>query len=120
MGLSAIADKIKIPSCTLRLGAGMQTVFPKRIYILVPDMKNFKVEAEGAEFEFITMHAREVKLFQVYVMYEGKRRRFHMQLNQEGNFVITDPEHCPQEYLKAEELLSKAINIYGRDGRPVE
>jgi|GEM_PF-4160004 len=34
-------------------------------------MKNFKVEAEWAEFEFISIHVMEVKLFQVYVMHKG-------------------------------------------------
>jgi len=40
-------------------------IFFSRIVILAR-MKNFKVEAEGAEFEFISMHVREVKVFQVY------------------------------------------------------
>ncbi len=70
-------------------------------------MKNFKVEAEGAEFEFISMHVREVRLFQVYVVYEGKRQRFHMQRDEEEEFYITNKNHCPVEYHKAEELLNK-------------
>lgn len=83
-------------------------------------MKNFKVEAEGAEFEFISMHVREAKLFQVYVMHEGKRHRFHMQRNDEGGFYITNKDHCPTEYRKAEDLLSKAIEIYGGEGKSIE
>jgi hypothetical protein len=83
-------------------------------------MKNFKVDAEGAEFEFITMHVREVKLFQVYVMHNGKRIRFHMQANPDGDFYITDKDHCPIEYHKAEELLSKAIQIYGGADKPAD
>ncbi|WP_295792089.1 hypothetical protein [Mucilaginibacter sp.] len=76
-------------------------------------MRNFKVEAEGAKFEFISMHVREVKAFQVYVIHEGVRRRFHMQRDVVGDFKITNKDHCPTEYHKAEELLSKAIKIYG-------
>ncbi|MDO3641311.1 hypothetical protein [Mucilaginibacter sp. L3T2-6] len=41
--------------------------------------------------------------------------RFHMQLNPEGNFYITNKDHCPAIYHKAEELLDKAIKIYGRE-----
>lgn len=78
-------------------------------------MRNFKVEAEGAEFEFITMHVREVRLFQVYVNHDGKRHRFHMQRNPEGDFYITNKDHCPAIYHRAEEFLDKAIKIYGRE-----
>jgi hypothetical protein len=77
-------------------------------------MKNFKVEAEGAEFEFVSMHAREVKLFQVYVMNNGVRHRFHMQITEAGDFKMTDKDKCPEQYQQAEPLLSKAIMIYGR------
>ncbi|MGN6394719.1 MAG: hypothetical protein ACTHMI_04100 [Mucilaginibacter sp.] len=41
--------------------------------------------------------------------------RFHMQLNPEGNFYITNKDHCPAIYHKAEALLDKAIKIYGRE-----
>lgn len=81
-------------------------------------MKNFKVEAEGAVFEFISMHVREVKLFQVYVVHEGARRRFHMQRDDSGEFLITNKDHCPVVYHKAEQLLSKAIKIYGGETGP--
>jgi len=81
-------------------------------------MRNFKVEAEGAEFEFISMHVREAKAFQVYVMYDDVKRRFHMQRNDEGEFYITNHDHCPSVYHKAEELLSKAIKIYGIESKP--
>ena len=80
-------------------------------------MKNFKVEAEGAEFNFITMHVREVRLFQVYVQHEGATHRFHMQKNEEGDFKITDKDHCPAQYHIAEDLLNKAIKIYGGEER---
>lgn len=78
-------------------------------------MRNFKAEAEGAEFEFITMSVRETRLFQVYVNHEGARRRFHMQRNTSGDFYITNKDHCPAIYHKAEALLDKAIKIYGRE-----
>lgn len=75
-------------------------------------MRNFKIEAEGAEFEFLTMSVREVRLFQVYVTHKGLRHRFHMQRNDEGYFHITNKGHCPAQYHKAEDILAKGIEIY--------
>jgi hypothetical protein len=77
-------------------------------------MKNFKVEAEGAEFEFFTMNIKRLQAFQVYTVYHDERLRFHMQLNEEtGDFYITDKAKCPIEFHQAEDLLNKAIKIYG-------
>jgi len=77
-------------------------------------MKNFKAEAEGYEFEFHTMNVKKLQLFQVYVIYEGKKLRFHMQVDDKGNFHITDKDHCPAELHKAEPMLNDAIKIYGQ------
>ena len=49
-------------------------------------------------------------------MHEGIKRRFHVQRNDAGDFYITNKDHCPAEYHKAEELLNKAIKIYGGPG----
>jgi hypothetical protein len=77
-------------------------------------MKNFKVEAEGAEFEFFTMNIKRLQAFQVYTTHNGEQIRFHMQLNNEtGDFYITDKARCPAEFHQAEDLLNKAIKIYG-------
>jgi hypothetical protein len=76
---------------------------------LCPMINNFKIDFEGAEFEFLTMNAIKLQLFQVYVQHEGKRTRFHMQVNDEGVFYITDKNSCPEIYHPLEKTLSDAI-----------
>lgn len=77
-------------------------------------MKNFTTDADGAVFEFTTMNVQRLHLFQVYVMHEGRKIRFHMQANMSGDFKITDPQACPEVYHRTEEQLSNAIKIYGK------
>jgi hypothetical protein len=77
-------------------------------------MRNFTVDADGAQFEFNTMNVKRLHLFQVHVTHEGNRARFHMQVDANGNFKITDPQSCPPEYHRTEEQLSNAIKIYGK------
>lgn len=72
-------------------------------------INNFKIDFEGAEFEFFTMNAVKLQLFQVYVLHDGKKKRFHMQLNNEGAFYITDKNSCPEIYHTLEKTLSDAI-----------
>jgi len=72
-------------------------------------INNFKIDFEGAEFEFLTMHTIKLQLFQVYVMHEGQKKRFHMQRNEEGKFYITDKQACPEIYHHLENTLSDAI-----------
>ena len=72
-------------------------------------INNFKIDFEGAEFEFKTMHTIKLQLFQVYVKNEGKRTRFHMQRNQEDTFYITDKQSCPEIYHHLENTFSDAI-----------
>jgi len=50
-----------------------------------------------------------LQLFQVYVLYDGKRKRFHMQIRDAGKFYITDKQACPEIYLPLESTLSDAI-----------
>lgn len=68
-------------------------------------IKNFTADVSGKTFRFNTLHATILKVFQVYVQHEGKQYRFHMQLNENGVFYITQPEHCHQEYLAIENEL---------------
>lgn len=75
---------------------------------------NFEAELEGAKFAFHTMNAQRLQLFQVYVLYEGKKVRFHMQRKGEGDFYITDIDHCPEPYRNLESPLNAAILEYGR------
>jgi hypothetical protein len=72
-------------------------------------INNFKIDFEGVEFEFKTMHTIKVQLFQVYVKHEGRKVRFHMQRNDEGEFYITDKQTCPEIYHHLETTFSDAI-----------
>jgi hypothetical protein len=75
---------------------------------------NFELELEGAKFGFHTMNTQRLQLFQVYVLHEGKKARFHMQRKGEGDFYITDIDHCPEPYRRLEQQLSAAVLDYGR------
>ena len=55
---------------------------------------NFTTQVGGIEFEFLTQHVIKLHGFQVYVMNDGVKVRFHMQINSEGTFFITDPGSC--------------------------
>ena len=69
----------------------------------------FIANVEGIQFEFATMNIRKLQLFQVYVLHEGKRLRFHMQIDSHGKFKITDREYCPTIFHPLEEALSQTI-----------
>ena len=73
---------------------------------------NFNVSIGSAQFEFHTMNVQRLQLFQVYVLYEGKKVRFHMQRKGDGDFFITDIEHCPEPYRNLETDLNAAILEY--------
>ncbi|NCD71702.1 hypothetical protein [Mucilaginibacter agri] len=75
---------------------------------------NFKIQLDDAEFEFYTMQIRKLLNFQVYVMAEGVKHRFHMQLSGD-TFVITDPTRCPQQYRHLESTMSDAILKLGQN-----
>jgi hypothetical protein len=70
--------------------------------------KTFNLQGVDIEFTFKTMNTAKPKLFQVYVLYQDKLRRFHLQL-EDGVFKITDTEHCPEPFLALEEDFSLAI-----------
>jgi hypothetical protein len=72
-------------------------------------IKNFNAQVGGVEFEFLTQHVIKLHGFQVYVLHGGQKLRFHMQVNEAGNFYITDRNKCPEEYLEFETHLSDAI-----------
>lgn len=75
--------------------------------------QNFNLELDGANFEFITMNRVRLQLYQVYVPFEGKRKRFHMEIENDGNFHIKDPSACPEIYRHLESSMSDAIKNYG-------
>ncbi|MBB6107702.1 hypothetical protein SAMN05421821_101382 [Mucilaginibacter lappiensis] len=70
---------------------------------------NFKIDFDDAEFEFVSMNRVRLQLFQVYVLHEGKKQRFHMQINDQAAFYITDMQVCPEVYRSLENTLSDAI-----------
>jgi len=72
-------------------------------------IRNFNTQVGGVEFEFMTQHVIKLHGFQVYVMHEAVKIRFHMQVNKKGNFLITDRNSCPAPYLEFEPYLSEAI-----------
>jgi hypothetical protein len=75
---------------------------------------NFNIELSEGHFEFITMNRVKLQLFQVYVQHDGKKKRFHMQLNDEGIFYITDKQSCPEIYHTLESTFSDAILKLGQ------
>ena len=75
---------------------------------------NFKIDLIEGSFEFITMNRVTLQLFQVYVMHENKRCRFHMQLNDSGVFYITNKQVCPEIFYGLESTLSDAILKLGK------
>jgi hypothetical protein len=72
-------------------------------------IRNFSTQVGGVDFEFLTQHVIRLHGFQVYVLHEGVKVRFHMQVNEEGKLLITDRNSCPAEYLEFEPYLSEAI-----------
>ncbi|HZY38211.1 MAG TPA: hypothetical protein VFE53_16255 [Mucilaginibacter sp.] len=74
---------------------------------------NFTTTINGAEFQFHTMNVQRLQLFQVYVLHDGKKARFHVQRKGEGDFYITDIDHCPEPYRALEQTLSAAVLDYG-------
>lgn len=74
---------------------------------------NFTKELNGVVFEFHTMNTNRLQLFQVYLNFEGKTHRFHMQRKDQGDFYITDIDKVPQPYRELEPQLIAAIMAYG-------
>jgi hypothetical protein len=64
----------------------------------------------GVQFDFLSMNVKRCELFQVYVDYEGKQRRFHLQSDTGNVFRITDEQHCPPPYRDLVEEFNAAIH----------
>ena len=75
---------------------------------------NFIKELNGVVFEFNTMNVNRLQLFQVYVNFEGKKQRFHMQRKDKGDFYITDMDKVPASFRQLEADLNSAILAYGK------
>ena len=60
-------------------------------------------------FTFNTMNAERLQLYQVYVIDQGVKKRFHMQVNEENRFKITYRAACPEFCFPLEDALHDAI-----------
>jgi hypothetical protein len=69
---------------------------------------NFNIELSNTSFEFITMNRVWLQLYQVHVLNEGKKARFHMQINDKDHFVIVDKASCPDQFQNLETTFSDA------------
>ncbi|MES2275429.1 MAG: hypothetical protein V4592_05375 [Bacteroidota bacterium] len=74
---------------------------------------NFEIELDSVKFRFLTMNRVRLQLYQVYVLHEGKERRFHMQAGDDGIFRIMGEDACPKAYLHLESTFSDAIRKLG-------
>lgn len=72
-------------------------------------MNSFKVIIEGTEFSFNTMNIRKFDLFQVYVQFEDRQHRFHMNKGDFDQFRIVQKSDCPEPFRHLEQQLSDAI-----------
>ena len=72
-------------------------------------ISNFVKEIEGLTFELNTMNGERLQLFQVYVLDQEFKKRFHMQLGGENRFKIMDRAACPEFFLPLENALHDAI-----------
>lgn len=71
--------------------------------------KVFTVDGQEVNFDFLPMNVRVKQLYQVYAQYEGAQIRFHLQINNEGEFRIMDTNACPAPYRSLEAEFSAAI-----------
>ena len=56
------------------------------------------------------MNASLPKLFQVFVLLDNKKTRFHLQQTEQGNLGFAMPEACPAELLAIEkEIAAKVV-----------
>lgn len=78
-------------------------------YIFAAMITNFSTIIEGIHFELLTMNIKRLQLFQVYGVHGGRKVRFHMQMNEGGEFMITDKSHLPEIYLPLEKALNEKI-----------
>lgn len=74
--------------------------------------KEFIVDGETFPAEFITMNCVTKQLYQVFIPYNGKKVRFHVQLNDKGDFKIVGNNVCPNKFLPLEAEFDAAIKHY--------
>ncbi|RPE05476.1 hypothetical protein EGT74_24130 [Chitinophaga lutea] len=71
--------------------------------------KDFIVDSEQVRIKFVTMSCVHKQLYQVYVPFQGRTVRFHIQKDTEGQFKIVGKGVCPPPYVPLEEEFAAAI-----------
>lgn len=69
----------------------------------------FNIVIDDVVFEFMTMNVQRIQLFQVYTDVNGVKKRFHMQLAEDGTLKFALPEECPAHLLALEQTLSDHV-----------
>ncbi|GAB3910546.1 MULTISPECIES: hypothetical protein [Mucilaginibacter] len=69
----------------------------------------FTIEINNIRFNFLSMNVQRAQLFQVYVNFQGQKRRFHFKEDGKGGFIFAMREDCPPEILTCEQQLSDHI-----------
>lgn len=70
--------------------------------------KEFSVNGQVVAVRFEPVNIAKKQLYHVYIPYQGKELRCHMQLGEKG-FYMTDPARLPAEYHSLEQELAAAI-----------
>lgn len=68
----------------------------------------FEVDGARVLLEFVNMNITKKSLFQVYIPYQDRKIRIHLQLK-DGIFKITVPEICPPAFRAMEAQMGEAI-----------
>lgn len=69
----------------------------------------FKLSIADTDFEVHSINVKAPSLFQIYVVYQGKRMRYHLHLNTDGSFEFALRENVPPAILDFESRLSDGI-----------
>ncbi|XZF16583.1 hypothetical protein ACTHGU_10620 [Chitinophagaceae bacterium MMS25-I14] len=73
------------------------------------------LDGNNIEFRFEPMNIWKLQLFQVYVLYEGKEVRLHMQISGNARFKFAMPDIVPPPYRELEQVLSDAIFMHCKE-----
>lgn len=69
----------------------------------------FNINIGGIDFNILSMNAYQPKLFQVWVVIDNQRKRFHLKQSEEGNLVFAMRDDCPAELLALEDEIASEI-----------
>ena len=66
---------------------------------------NFSLDIKGTAMDFISMNGLAPKIFQVFAVTDGVKKRYHMQGNGIDELSFVNRNDCPQFLLDLEEML---------------